>query len=231
MADDVCHSGSNSQYFRRVTGCRVDVSGQRHGCGIQCAPHERLMRSVPGQRPVDGTRSAALALHRPLRRLALCLDCEACFDIGAPSCPACSADTWIPLAGFFDQRPLSRLPRFHRGLESRQEGPKTVAKQLLIVARDRGKLYGYLRRAFAGNPTVEVVVDRRRVERRRIDQPQAPERRRGDRRLMLDVDNQLRAFGWAVIHLDVVRTVGLRTSPPHTKDGRPRTPSSVSAQG
>jgi len=178
------------------------------------------MRSVTVQRPLDRTRSAALALHLPLRRLALCVDCEACFDIGAPSCPACSANTWIPLAGFLDQRPLALLPQFHRGPKSRQESRKAVAKQLLVVARDRGKLYGYLRRAFAGNPTVEVVVDRRRTERRRIDQPQAPERRRGNRRLMLDIDNQLRALGWAVVQLDVVRTVGLRTSPPHTEDAR-----------
>ena len=189
------------------------------------------MRSVTFQRPLDRTRSAALALHLPLRRLALCLDCEACFDIGAPSCPACSADTWIPLAGFFDQRPLSPLPQSHRSLKSRQENPKAVAKQLLIVARDRGKLYGYLRRAFAGNPTVEVVVDRRRTERRRIDQPKALERRRGDRRLILDIDDQLRALGWAVVQLDVIRTVGLRTSPPHIENARPRNPSSASARG
>ena len=189
------------------------------------------MRSVTVQRPLDRTRSAALALHLPLRRLALCLDCEACFDIGAPSCPACSADTWIPLAGFFDQRPLSLLPQFHRGPKSRQESPKAVAKQLLIVARDREKLYGYLRRAFAGNPTVEVVVDRRRTERRRVDQPQVPERRRDVRRSILDVDNQLRALGWAVVRLDVVPTVGLRPSPPHTENARPRTSSSASARG
>lgn len=189
------------------------------------------MRPATVQRPLDRTRSTALALHVPLRRLALCLDCEACFDIGAPSCPACSADTWIPLAGFLDQRPLPLLLQFHRGPKSRQESPKAVAKQLLIVARDRGKLYGYLRRAFAGNPTVEVVVDRRRTERRRIEQPRAAERRRGDRRLMLEIDNQLRALGWAVVQLDVIRTVGLHTSPPATGDARPRTPSSASPQG
>jgi hypothetical protein len=188
------------------------------------------MRPVTVRRPLDRTRSAALALHLPLRRLALCLDCEACFDIGAPSCPACSADTWIPLAGFLDPRPLSLSPQVHRGPKSRQESPKAVAKQLLIVARDRGKLYGYLRRAFAGNPTVEVVVDRRRTERRRIDQPRASERRRGNRRLILEFDDQLRALGWAVVQLDVIRTVGLHTSSPPTEDAHPRTPSSASVQ-
>ena len=30
-----------------------------------------------------------------------------------------------------------------------------------------------------------------------------------DRRLMLEVDNHLRALGWAIVRLDVFRTLGL----------------------
>jgi RNA polymerase subunit RPABC4/transcription elongation factor Spt4 len=41
-------------------------------------------------------------LYFPLRRLALCLDCEKCFELGAEACPACGSGTWITLARFLD---------------------------------------------------------------------------------------------------------------------------------
>src|SRR5256886_16950246 len=90
--------------------------------GIRFAtPRERLMKSV-NTRVFRHTRSAALTLHLPLRRLALCLDCEACFEIGIPSCPACGGDTWVLLAKFLDQGPLKVLPQFHPFPKSWTEG-------------------------------------------------------------------------------------------------------------
>lgn len=41
-------------------------------------------------------------LHLPLKRLALCLDCEKCFELGAAACPACGSGTWITLARFLE---------------------------------------------------------------------------------------------------------------------------------
>jgi len=41
-------------------------------------------------------------LHVPLKRLALCLDCEKCFELGATACPACGSSTWITLARFLE---------------------------------------------------------------------------------------------------------------------------------
>jgi hypothetical protein len=174
------------------------------------------MRSESARVNIRHTRSTALA-HLPLRRLALCLDCEACFEIGTSSCPACGGDTWVLLAKFLDQGPLKVLPQFHPFPKSWTEGPKhredtnaQVAKQILVVARDRQKLYEYAKRAFSGNATVEVILDRRSAERRRTgDRSGAPERRRGDRRLLLEIDNHLRALGWAVVRLDVFRTLGV----------------------
>jgi hypothetical protein len=139
------------------------------------------------------TRTTAPALHLPLRRVALCLDCEACYEIGAPACSACGGDTWAPLAKFLEQGPRRVL------------SPKPVAKQLIVIARDQQRLYEYARRAFAGNATVEVVLDRRRGERRRDDQSRAPERRRGDRRVTMEVDERLRTMGFAIVRLDVFR--------------------------
>jgi hypothetical protein len=39
-------------------------------------------------------------VHFPLRRLALCLDCDECFEIGSPTCPACGSETAVSLARF-----------------------------------------------------------------------------------------------------------------------------------
>lgn len=41
-------------------------------------------------------------LHLPLKRLALCLDCEKCFELGAEACPGCGSRTWITLARFLE---------------------------------------------------------------------------------------------------------------------------------
>ncbi len=72
------------------------------------------------------------------------------------------------LAKFLDQGPLKVLPQFHPFPKSWTEGSKhredtngQVAKQILVVARDRQKLYEYAKRAFSGNATVDVILDRR----------------------------------------------------------------------
>jgi len=73
-------------------------------------------------------------------------------------------------------------------------------RQLIIVARNRGDLYEQLTRAFTGNETVRVLLDRRIVERRTRSGPYASERRRkGDRRSRAEVDGLLRTIGWAIV--------------------------------
>jgi hypothetical protein len=181
------------------------------------------MRAESARVPIRHTRSTALS-HLPLRRLALCLDCEACFEIGASSCLACGGDTWVLLSKFLDQGPLKVLPQFHPFPKSwtaeskggRDDSHSQPAKQIFVVARDREKLFDYAKRAFSGNSSVEVVLDRRRGERRGSDKTGSPDRRRGDRRLMNEIDNHLRALGWAVVRLDVFRTLGL----PHRSASR-----------
>jgi len=42
--------------------------------------------------------------HLPLRLLALCLDCDECFEIGNGCCPACGSSTWAPLSRFLERR-------------------------------------------------------------------------------------------------------------------------------
>jgi hypothetical protein len=174
------------------------------------------MRAESARGHIRHTRSTALS-HLPFRRLALCLDCEACFEIGASSCPACGGDTWVLLSKFLDQGPLKVLPQFHPFPKSwtaeakggRDEAHGQAAKQIFVVARDRERLFEYAKRAFSGNSSVEVVLDRRRSERRTGSRASSTDRRRGDRRLMNEIDNHLRALGWAVVRLDVFRTLGL----------------------
>jgi len=49
-------------------------------------------------------RGTARALQLPLRRLALCLDCDTCFELGADPCPACGSRVWASVARFLDRR-------------------------------------------------------------------------------------------------------------------------------
>jgi len=151
--------------------------------------------------------------HLPLRRLVLCLDCETCFEILTSSCPACGGDSWVLLSKFLNPEPLKTLSRFQPLPNSLAESPSEsarapVVKQLLIVARDRHKLYDHVKRAFADNPTVEVILDRRGAEPRTTNRAKPIDRRRANHQ-RLETDNQLKAFGWAIVRLDVFRIAGL----------------------
>lgn len=57
-----------------------------------------------------------------------------------------------------------------------------MAHRLFIVARGHDRLHADLQQQFAGNPEVEVLIDRRHAERRRSQTPHDPDRRRSDRR-------------------------------------------------
>jgi hypothetical protein len=54
---------------------------------------------------------------------------------------------------------------------------------LLVVEHGEHRLYEYLRRNLAGVGGVKVIVDRRRVERRRQQRPVGQERRTQERRI------------------------------------------------
>ena len=77
---------------------------------------------------------------------------------------------------------------------------QATPRHLLIVARSEPMLYEYVKRTFAGEDTVEVILDRRLGERRRASASPAVERRRADRRSSLPIRDRLRSAGWAVVH-------------------------------
>jgi hypothetical protein len=49
-------------------------------------------------------RDLPLRFHLPLRRVALCLDCDECFELGVDGCPACGSGTWTALGRFLEAR-------------------------------------------------------------------------------------------------------------------------------
>jgi hypothetical protein len=72
------------------------------------------------------------------------------------------------------------------------------SKTLFIVARHNEHLYESLRRTFARDETVEIVLDRRGG--RRSAKAAADESLAGlDRRRLAEVESQLRRRGWAVV--------------------------------
>jgi chromosome segregation ATPase len=75
----------------------------------------------------------------------------------------------------------------------------TAPLRLFVVARRDPELYGYLRARFADDVGISVVLDRRVENRRRRALPAAAERRRGDRRMRPEIDEQLRATSLAIV--------------------------------
>jgi hypothetical protein len=79
-----------------------------------------------------------------------------------------------------------------------------MVRQLIIVAGNRAHLYEHLKRGFAGNGTVRVLLNRRVLARRERSGPYEAERRQIDRRLPSKVvDALLRAIGWAIVPVGV----------------------------
>jgi hypothetical protein len=151
---------------------------------------------------ISRARQLAPRAHLPLRQLALCLDCDECFEIGSPTCPACGSATWTSLSRFLTQASSARHPGRRDAVAKRPDDPPEMVRQFIIVAGDRAHLYEHLKRGFAGNGTVRVLFNRRVTARRARSGPYEAERRQADRRLPSKVDALLRAIGWAIVPLD-----------------------------
>ncbi len=97
----------------------------------------------------------------------------------------------------------ARLPSRGAGTARAAWGAERVSRELFIVARGEDELYEYLKRHFAGEPDMEVILDRRVDERRQRAEPAARERRhQHERRRNTRADEDLRSLGFAVIVLD-----------------------------
>jgi hypothetical protein len=73
-----------------------------------------------------------------------------------------------------------------------------VLRHLLIIARRDPVMYATTKRSFAGHTDIEVVLDRRRGERRRQTLAIELNRRVSERRTM-DIDALLQRLGWVIV--------------------------------
>jgi hypothetical protein len=133
-------------------------------------------------------------LHVPLDRLALCADCEVCFEIGPDTCPACGGDTWSAISRFLGHATDGEVARAVRAVVAETRGMTRVGHHLVIVSREQPKLFEMLRRELHDNRGVTVIMDRRG--------------RRGPAAVRLadqrwrNVDRQIAALGWAIVRAD-----------------------------
>lgn len=83
-----------------------------------------------------------------------------------------------------------------------------MAKHLFLVSRHDARLHEYLVERFRDDEKVEVILDRRRGERRTRSPYDGPERRRSDRRTRREIDLELQ------IRSHVILTLPDNDSPP-----------------
>ena len=80
----------------------------------------------------------------------------------------------------------SLVVRFVRAITGGENSPGDSPKMYIIVPRSRAYLADLLAKAFAGREDVEIMVDRRRGERRTQREPVVVDRRRAERRRLKD---------------------------------------------
>ena len=74
-----------------------------------------------------------------------------------------------------------------------------MARYLFIVSLRHRALYDYLLQRFSDDPNAQVILDRRRGERRQVEIPIVPELRRADSRQRPGVSEELRRRSVAVL--------------------------------
>ena len=92
-------------------------------------------------------------------------------------------------------------------LQERRESErkaKSAPRQdlLFVVSRQALDEYLHLKRVFADDDRVTVIVDRRSGDRRGTTSPRNPEGRRADRRSRSLIDDRLRRQGWVMVRLE-----------------------------
>src|SRR5215475_7185580 len=87
--------------------------------------------------------------------------------------------------------------------QCRQTIEKPMARYLFLVSRHEPRLYEYLLERFRDDGNVEVILDRRRGERRRrVPAPgENHDRRRSDRRTRQEIDLELQVRSHVILTL------------------------------
>jgi len=74
-----------------------------------------------------------------------------------------------------------------------------MARYLYIVSLERWTLFDELLGRFSTDPKAQVILDRRRLERRQTEAPVVCQRRLADRRRLVSVSEELRRRSVAVV--------------------------------
>ena len=82
---------------------------------------------------------------------------------------------------------------------------RKIRKLVFVVAPGQRRLFESLSRTFAGDDSVQVVLDRRSGERRQQGARPPADRRRADRRRRRDVEEKLASRGYAVVGVVAVK--------------------------
>lgn len=77
-----------------------------------------------------------------------------------------------------------------------------MGRYVFIVARDQPDLWAHLAREFSGEQEVDVLIDRRQLNRRNRAELATPDRRRTDRRLRRAVQQALASMSFALVPTD-----------------------------
>lgn len=85
--------------------------------------------------------------------------------------------------------------------QCRQTIDTPMARHLFLVSRHEARLYEYLLDRFRDDGNVEVILDRRRGERRRRPPGQEPDRRQVERRSRREVDLELKIRSHVILTL------------------------------
>src|SRR5436309_15558879 len=128
---------------------------------------------------LNRSRVLAEGLHLPLKKLALCLDCDECFELGYSACPACGSATWTPAARFLKLVSEAEAPRGNgrKTVCRRAAEDAAITKHLRILARHRRELDDQTKRAVAGHETGQGGLHRPEGRPRRPTEPTPPDRR------------------------------------------------------
>jgi hypothetical protein len=83
---------------------------------------------------------------------------------------------------------------------------RQIRRLVFVVAPEQRELYESLVRTFKEDRSVQIVIDRRRGERRQREAPATSDRRRADRRVEADVQKKLASRGYAVVGVIAAKT-------------------------
>lgn len=151
-----------------------------------------------------GGKSAFYELVRQLRvpgsGYKRCPRCRALLRDIVEVCRHCglSLPQTVPHPRVLGAETLQEIHREAAGRRYALAGPVT-GRYLVIAAPDRRELYEYFKRKFGGTTSIEVVGERRAVQRRTRANGPSLDRRRSDRRGLAAVAADLRAFGFAIV--------------------------------